>query len=46
MRRAGQIRPGALVTHRFPLEAYDQAYQVLQAGSGPRGQIMLEVGTP
>jgi hypothetical protein len=31
---------------RFPLEAYDQAYQVLRAGSGPRGKVMLEVGTP
>ena len=35
-----------LVTHRFPLEAYDQAYQMLRAGFGPRGKIMLEVGTP
>ena len=43
---AGQIRPASLVTHRFPLEAYDQAYQVLRAGSGPRGKVMLEVGTP
>jgi threonine dehydrogenase-like Zn-dependent dehydrogenase len=44
--RAGQIRPAALITHRFPLEAYDQAYQVLRAGSGRRGKVMLEVGTP
>jgi hypothetical protein len=42
-------QPAPLVTHRFPLEAYDQAYQVLRAGpenSGPRGKVMLEVGTP
>jgi threonine dehydrogenase-like Zn-dependent dehydrogenase len=44
--RAGQIRPAPLVTHRFPLEAYDQAYQLLRAGSGRRGKVMLEVGTP
>ena len=44
--RAGQIRPAPLVTHRFPLEAYDQAYQVLRAASGRRGKVMLEVGTP
>ena len=47
--RTGQIRPAPLVTHRFPLEAYDRAYQVLRAGpgnSGPRGKVMLEVGTP
>jgi threonine dehydrogenase-like Zn-dependent dehydrogenase len=44
--RAGQIRLAPLVTHRFPLEAYDQAYQVLRPGSGPRGNVMLEVGTP
>jgi L-iditol 2-dehydrogenase len=47
--RAGQVWPAPLVTHRFPLEAYDQAYQVLRAGpenSGPRGKVLLEVGTP
>lgn len=43
---AGQISPAALVTHRFPLDAYDQAYQVLRAGSGPRGKVMLEVSAP
>jgi threonine dehydrogenase-like Zn-dependent dehydrogenase len=46
---AGEIRAAPLITHRFPLEAYDQAYQVLRAGpkdSGPRGKVMLEVGTP
>jgi hypothetical protein len=31
---------------RFSLEAYDQAYQVLRPGSGPRGKAMLEVGAP
>lgn len=41
-----EIRAAAFITHRFPLEAYDQAYQILRAASGPRGKVMLEVGTP
>jgi threonine dehydrogenase-like Zn-dependent dehydrogenase len=41
--RAGQIKPGPLITHRFPLEDYAQAYQVLRAGSGPRGKVMLDI---
>jgi len=44
--RAGQISAAALITHRFPLEDYEQAYQVLRAGSGPRGKVMLEVSEP
>jgi threonine dehydrogenase-like Zn-dependent dehydrogenase len=40
---AGQIKPGPLITHRFPLEDYAQAYQVLRAGSGPRGKVMLDI---
>ena len=43
---AGQIRPGPLITHRFPLEAYQEAYQVLRSGSGPRGKVMLDVSAP
>ena len=43
---SGQIRPAPLITHRFPLEAYEQAYQVLRSGSGPRGKVMLEVSEP
>jgi L-iditol 2-dehydrogenase len=30
-------------THRFPLEDYAEAYQVLRAGSGPRGKVMLDI---
>jgi threonine dehydrogenase-like Zn-dependent dehydrogenase len=41
--RAGQIRPAPLITHRFPLEAYEQAYEVLRSGSGPRGKVMLDI---
>jgi threonine dehydrogenase-like Zn-dependent dehydrogenase len=44
--RAGQICAAPLITHRFPLEDYEQAYQVLRAGSGPRGKVMLEVSEP
>ena len=43
---SGQIRPAPLITHRFPLEAYEQAYQVLREGSGPRGKVMLDVSAP
>jgi len=40
---AGQIRPAPLVTHRFPLEDYAQAYRVLRESSGPRGKVMLDI---
>jgi L-iditol 2-dehydrogenase len=42
----GQIRPAPLITHRFPLEDYAEAYHVLRSGSGPRGKVMLEVSEP
>ena len=35
-----------LITHRFPLEAYEEAYQVLRESSGPRGKIILDVTEP
>jgi L-iditol 2-dehydrogenase len=41
--RAGRIRLEPLVTHRFPLEDYAQAYQALRDGSEPRGKVLLEV---
>lgn len=40
---AGQVRLAPLVTHRFPLEAYRQAYQVLRDGSGVRGKVILDI---
>jgi len=40
---SGQIRLSPLVTHRFPLEAYEQAYQVLRESFGPRGKVILDV---
>jgi L-iditol 2-dehydrogenase len=43
---SGQISPAPLITHRFPLEDYAKAYEMLRAGSGPRGKVMLEVSAP
>jgi L-iditol 2-dehydrogenase len=41
--RAGQIRLGPLVTHRFALEKFQEAYEVLRSGTGVRGKVMLEL---
>lgn len=41
----GQIRLGPLITHRFPLEDFAAAYEVLRSGSGVRGKVMLDVTT-
>ena len=43
---AGQIRLSPLITHRFPLEAHEEAYQVLRSSSGPRGKVILDVSEP
>jgi threonine dehydrogenase-like Zn-dependent dehydrogenase len=43
---AGQIRLSPLVTHRFPLESYEEAYEVLRQSSDPRGKVILDVSTP
>jgi L-iditol 2-dehydrogenase len=40
---SGRLRLAPLVTHRFPLEAYEEAYEVLRDSSGPRGKVMLDV---
>jgi len=40
---AGRIRLGPLITHRFTLEAYQEAYQVLRESTGPRGKVVLDV---
>jgi threonine dehydrogenase-like Zn-dependent dehydrogenase len=39
----GQVSLSPLITHRFPLEAYEQAYQVLRESFGPRGKVILDV---
>jgi L-iditol 2-dehydrogenase len=41
--RAGKIHLAPLITHRFPLEAFADAYRTLRAGAGPRGKVLLEV---
>lgn len=43
---SGQISPTPLITHRFPLEAYAEAYQVLRDSYGPRGKVMLDIDAP
>jgi L-iditol 2-dehydrogenase len=46
--RSGQISPAPLITHRFPLGEYEQAYHVLREGPrvpGARGKVMLDINT-
>jgi 2-desacetyl-2-hydroxyethyl bacteriochlorophyllide A dehydrogenase len=43
--RAGQVSLTPLITHRFPLDEYEHAYQVLRESFGPRGKVMLDVST-
>lgn len=40
---AGTFRPGALVTHRFPLDEHEAAFAALRAADGPRGKVILEL---
>jgi L-iditol 2-dehydrogenase len=39
----GQITPGRIVTHRFPLDRFTEALAALEGGEGPRGKVMLEL---
>ncbi len=39
----GRIAPGRIVTHRYPLEAFEDAFDALRSASGARGKVMLEV---
>jgi L-iditol 2-dehydrogenase len=41
--RAGKIHLAPLITHRFPLEAFADAYRTLREGTGHRGKVLLEV---
>jgi threonine 3-dehydrogenase len=43
---SGHLSLGPLITHRFPLESYQQAYQALRESSGPRGKVILDVNVP
>ncbi len=40
---AGRVQPGRIVTHRFPLEDYGQAFAALETPAGARGKILLEI---
>ena len=40
---AGEIAPGRIVTHRFPLEQFEGAFAVLAAPSGARGKVLLDI---
>jgi L-iditol 2-dehydrogenase len=41
---AGSFRPLPLVTHRYPLDRYAEAFDTLAAGGGgPRGKILFEL---
>jgi hypothetical protein len=41
--RAGKIHLAPVITHRFPLEAFPDAYRTLREAAGPRGKVLLEV---
>jgi len=43
---SGQLRPGMLITHRYPLGDWEQAIATLRGGgaAGPRGKVLIEVG--
>jgi L-iditol 2-dehydrogenase len=41
---AGLIKPGFLITHRFPLAGWEQAIASLRGVDGPRGKVLLEIG--
>ncbi|MGI9009146.1 MAG: zinc-dependent alcohol dehydrogenase [Streptosporangiaceae bacterium] len=42
----GQLRPGMLVTHRYPLDRWEQAVAALRGAPGPRGKVLLEIRSP
>jgi len=40
---AGRIAPGRIVTHRFPLERFEDAFAVLATTACPRGKVLLDI---
>ena len=44
--QAGQVGLDPLITHRFPLDEYEHAYQILRESFGPRGKVILDVSEP
>ncbi|MHB1874682.1 MAG: zinc-dependent alcohol dehydrogenase [Streptosporangiaceae bacterium] len=41
---SGQVRPGRLITHRYPLAEWEQAVTTLRGAPGPRGKVLLMIG--
>ena len=39
----GRVQPGRIVTHRYALEDYAQAFATLEALDGERGKVLLEL---
>ena len=40
---SGQLKPGILITHRYPLTDWEQAIATLRGTPGARGKVLLEV---
>jgi L-iditol 2-dehydrogenase len=40
---SGQLKPGILITHRYPLAEWEQAIGTLRGTSGARGKVLLEI---
>jgi threonine dehydrogenase-like Zn-dependent dehydrogenase len=40
---AGQVKPGVIVSHRFPLDSWEQALAALSRPDGARGKVLLEI---
>jgi len=40
----GNVAPGRIVTHQYPLAEFEAAFAELSAPTGARGKILLEVG--
>jgi threonine dehydrogenase-like Zn-dependent dehydrogenase len=41
----GAIHPGRVITHRFPLDRWEAAVETLRHTDGPRGKVLLSVGS-
>jgi L-iditol 2-dehydrogenase len=40
---SGQLRPSALITHRYALAEWEQAVGALRGVAGPRGKVLLQI---
>jgi len=40
---SGRLRPGVLITHRYPLAGWQRAIATLRGDGGPRGKVLLEI---